>query len=474
MDARDGYDVVVLGGGSAGEHTASLLTAGGKRVALVEQRLVGGECPYFACIPSKAMLTAAELRHGIRRTAVTLGALSRRPTLDDDRDAYAAAVARRNVVSKHQDDSEAVQHLRAMGVEVIKARGEIEGPGVLSAGEARLSWRDLVIATGGKPLPPRIPGIESVPFWTSEHFYSTDEWPASAVVIGGGPVGCEIAQVLIRFGGRVTLVQHAPQLLPREEPEIADVLAAALRSEGVDVKLGLEVARVESAPGGALVTLADGWSTTVERVIVAIGTRANTDGLGLDRLGIALHARGHLPVDDRCRVVGQSSVWGAGDVTGLALFTHAASYHARTIAANLLGKDTRADHRAIPRGVYTEPAVVSVGLTSSAARARGHDVAVATFPFGRTARAHVTGVETGLLLLVADKRARVLLGASAIGPHVEELIGEAALAIRAQVPIEVLADLVHPFPTYSEAYEPPLRELLTVIGDPRPVQSTSS
>ena len=460
----DTYDVLILGGGSAGEYTASLLAAGGKRVALVEQRLVGGECPYFACIPSKAMLAAAELRQRIRREAVMIGAISRPLALDDDREAYAAAVARRNIVSAYHDDSKAVQRLQATGVRVIKARGVIEGPGALTAGDVRIGWRDLVIATGTRFREPDIPGIDAVPFWTSEQFYSMDELPASAVVIGGGPVGCEIAQVLNRFGCRVTLVQHSRQLLPQEEPAIADALAAALRADGVDVRLGVEVAGVGPAPGGAHVDLDDGWSATVERVIVAIGMRANTDGLGLERLDIALDAPGDLPVDDRCRVAGQSNVWGAGDVTGMAPYTHAANYHARTIAANLLGKDTRADHRAIPRGVYTEPAVASVGLTSTAARARGYEVAVATFPFGHTARAFVSGAETGVLLLVADKRARVLLGAAAIGPHVEELIGEAALAIRARVPLEVLADVVHPFPTYSEAYEPPLRELLATVG----------
>jgi pyruvate/2-oxoglutarate dehydrogenase complex dihydrolipoamide dehydrogenase (E3) component len=457
----DTYDVVILGGGSAGGYAASLLTDGGKRVALVEERLVGGECPYFACIPSKAMLAAAELRHSITRTAVMAGAISRPLALDGDREAYAAAVARRDVVSKHRDDAGAVRHLEAKGIRVIKARGRIEGPGVLIAGGTRIGWRDLVIATGAGFREPSIPGLAAMSSWTSEHFYSSDELPASAVIIGGGPAGCEIAQVLARFGCRVTLVQHSKQLLSREEPAVAAALAAALREDGVDVRLGVDVANVVPAPGGARFTLDDGWSATVERVIVAAGKRANLAGIGLEHVGVEADARGYLPVDERCRVAGQAQahLWGAGDVTGHALYTHTANYHARTVAANLLGKDARADHRAIPRGVYTEPAVASVGLTSVAARAQGHDVAVATFPLGDTARAFVRGDKTGMLVLIADKRERVLLGAAAIGWHVEEVIGEAALAIRARVPLAVLADLVHPFPTYSEAYEPPFREL---------------
>jgi pyruvate/2-oxoglutarate dehydrogenase complex dihydrolipoamide dehydrogenase (E3) component len=454
------YDVLILGGGSAGEYTAALTAAGGKRVALLEERLVGGECPYFACMPSKAMLAAAELRRSIRRAAQAAGAVSRPLVLDDDREAYAAAVRRRDEVAEHRDDSGAVRRLRAQGVRVIKARGEIEAPGVLRADELRLGWRDLVIASGTRPREARIAGLDSVAFWTSEHFYSSGELPARAAVIGGGAVGCEVAQVLSRFGCRVTLVQHSPRLLSREEPAVADALADALREDGVDVWLNAEVDAISPDRGGARLVLRDGGSLTVERVIVAIGTRANTDGIGLEHLGIEPDGRGYLRVDDHCRVVGRPDVWAAGDVTGLAAYTHTANYHARTIAANLLGKDTRADHRAIPRGVYTEPAVAAVGLTSTVARSQGHEVAVATFPLGQTARAAVRGDQAGLLVLIADRRERILLGAAAVGWHVEELIGEAALAIRARVPLEVLADLVHPFPTYSEAYEPPFRELL--------------
>jgi dihydrolipoamide dehydrogenase len=360
-----------------------------------------------------------------------------------------------------------VQRLQAQGVRVIKARGGIEGPGILTAGGLRIGWRHLVVATGSRFREPAIPGLAATPFWTSEDVYSTGELPASALIIGGGPVGCEVAQVLARFGCRVTLVQRSAQLLSREEPAVAGALAAALREDGVDVRLGTSAVRVDQAPGGAHVLLADGRSASVERVIVATGKRGNTAGLGLERLGVTPDARGNLTVDDHCRVAGRVDLWAAGDVTGAALFTHTANYHARTVAANLLGTDTRAEGRAIPRGVYTDPAVASVGLTGSAARAQGHDVAVATFPLGQTARAFVAGTATGLLVLVADRRARVLLGASAIGAHVEELIGEAALAIRARVPLEVLADLVHPFPTYSEAYEPPFRELLAATGSPR-------
>src|SRR5688572_795301 len=273
--AMDAYDVVILGGGSAGGYAASLLTDGGKRVAMVEERLVGGECPYVACIPSKAMLAAAELRHSITRSALMLGAISRPLALDGDREAYAAAIARRDVVSKYRDDADAVRQLQDKGVRVIKSRGRIEGPGVLTAGGHRIGWSDLVIATGAGFRTPSIPGLAATSAWTSEDFYSSSELPASAIIIGGGPSGCEIAQVLVRFGSRVTLVQHSQQLLSREEPAVAAALAAALRDAGVAVRLGAEVASLEPVSGGARFTLGDGWSATVERVIVAAGKRGN-------------------------------------------------------------------------------------------------------------------------------------------------------------------------------------------------------
>jgi dihydrolipoamide dehydrogenase len=242
----DTYDVAILGGGSAGEYTASVLADAGKRVVLIEERLVGGECPYFACMPSKAMLAAAELRQSIRRKAVAAGAISGPLALDGDGEAYAAAAARRDVVAEHQDDTGAVQRLQAKGVRLIKRRGRIEGPGVLIAGDLRIGWQDLVIATGTRFREPGIPGLDTVPFWNSEHFYSSHELPASAVIIGGGAVGCEIAQVLNRFGCRVTLVQHSRQLLSREEPAVADALASRCGGRH-DVRLHVNVVSVGPA-----------------------------------------------------------------------------------------------------------------------------------------------------------------------------------------------------------------------------------
>ena len=294
--------------------------------------------------------------------------------------------------------------------------------------------------------------------------YTASELPGSALVLGGGPVGCEIAQVLARFGARVTIVQQAPRLIPAEEPAVGETLAAVLRDDGIDVRVSAKAVRAEVGAGAARLVLSDGAVLTADRLVVAVGQEPQTDGLGLETLSIRPGPEGCLTVDDRCRVRGQAHVWAAGDITGLAPYTHTASYHGRVIAANLLGREARANHRAMPRGVYTEPSVACVGLSLEKARAHGHDAIRASMEIRHTARAAATGLASGVVVLVADRTRRTLLGAAAIGPHAEEWIGEAALAIRAEIPIDVLADVVHPFPTFSEAYEPPLRELAEKIA----------
>jgi pyruvate/2-oxoglutarate dehydrogenase complex dihydrolipoamide dehydrogenase (E3) component len=452
------YDVVILGGGSAGETVATLAARGGKSVAVVEERLLGGECPYFACMPSKAMLHSAEIRHRIGR-AHTLGAVSRPLDLDEGRLAYRAAAARRHEIADRLDDAARARELQALGVTVLRGRGRVARAGALAIDGRVIGWTDLVVSVGTVADVPAIAGMDRTAIWTSQDVYTASELPDSALVLGGGPVGCEIAQVLARFGARVTLVQRAPRLIPAEEPAIAEVLAEVFRQEGIDVRLGARAVRVELRTEAARLALEDGTQLTAQKLVVAVGQVPRLDGLGLESLGIQPDREGFLQIDDRCRVRGHERVWAAGDITGIAGFTHTATYHGRVIAANLLGRATRADHRAIPRGVYTEPAVACVGLSSSRARERGYDAVSASMEIGHTARAAATGSKAGRLVLVADRRRRALLGAAAIGPHAEEWIGEAVLAIRAEVAIDVLADLVHPFPTFSEAYEPPLREL---------------
>jgi dihydrolipoamide dehydrogenase len=280
-------------------------------------------------------------------------------------------------------------------------------------------------------------------------------------------VGCELSQVHARFGVQVTLVDPGEHLLGKEEPSVAALLAEALRRDGVDVRLGVTAERFAPGPdGGAVAHLSDGSEVAVERVLVATGRTPTTDGLGLDVLGVEPDDKGALQTDDRCRVQGQEHVWAAGDVTGEAPYTHTANYQARVVTENLLGRARTADYRAVPRTVYTEPAVASVGMDEATAREQGVDALTAVMDLGEVARTSTEGTPGGRLVLTADRAAGVLVGASAIGPRADEWLAEATVAIRARVPLEVLADVVHAFPTFGEAYEPPLQELAArVRGD---------
>jgi dihydrolipoamide dehydrogenase len=459
----EAFDVVVLGAGSAGGWVATNVAPAGKSVAVVEDRLVGGECPHFACMPSKVMLRGADVRYLLGR-AHELGAVSRPVELDSASAAYKAAVVRRDKITGAQDDSGHAQALEASGAKLVRGRGRITGPDTVDIEGRVMAWQDLLIATGTQVKLPPIEGLDQVPYWTSEDVYTTTEFPGSAIIIGGGPVGCEIAQVLARFGSRVTLVEMAPQILPAEEPAIAEVLAEVLKVAGVDLRLTSKTTSVEASPGEIRLFLESGEILSAERLIVATGKVANLDGLGLEVLGIEPGPDGFLQVDQHCRVVGQEHVWAAGDVTGIAPFTHVANYQGRVITANLLGKTAKADYRAIPRGVYTEPSVASVGLTAEKAKAQGIDVATASNEVTNTAKAATSGLSMGRLVLVADRARRVVVGASAIGAHAEEWIGEATLAVHAQIPIEVLVTVVHPFPTFSEIYEPTLRQMAQELG----------
>ena len=456
------YDVVILGAGTAGETLAHELSRDSScRVAVVEARLVGGECPYFACMPSKAMLRSAAVRRLVR-SAFDLGAVAEPLDVGDDGKAFARAVARRDAVAAHRDDSEAAQSLVKAGVAVLRGDGRVVRPGVVQVGEREVGYEHLVIATGSQPVAPPITGLDRVDAWRSDDALASMERPASLIVIGGGAVGCELAQVYARFGTDVTIVEPDDRLAGSEEPDVSSRLEELLRADGVTVRTKTEVTAIErGADGGVIATLGGGDRITGERVLISTGRRPRVSTLGLDVLGIEPGESG-LDVDRNGRVAGHDRVWAAGDVTGVAPFTHTGNYQARIIAENIRGGSRSADYRAIPRAIYTDPPVAAVGLTAAQAAADDAiDVAVATMDLTDTARASSDGATagTGLLVLVADRIRGVLVGASAIGPSADELIGEAVLAVRAGVPLDVLSDVVHAFPTYGEAYEQPLREL---------------
>lgn len=455
------FDVVVLGAGSAGEIIASTLVKAGKSVALIEANRVGGECPYVACVPSKAMLRSAKARHDARLIQ-NLGGTSASLVLDTDDLAFSAAAVRRDAIAEGRNDHEAAMRLDKEGVVLVRGRGRIIRPGVVLVGDEEIQFADLVISTGSSANRPKIDGIDAIATWTSEDALSTKVRPDSIVIIGGGPVGCELAQLFARFGTRVFLIEEGGQIAGKEHPDVAKRLLEVLAADGVVVKLNTYVKRLSlGVQGESRVALSDGTLIEIERVILSVGRHPNSADLGLEMLGIETDEDGQIAIDESCRVVGQAHVWAAGDVTGIAPFTHTANYQARVISDNLLGSPRSANYVAIPRAIYTDPPVASVGRNISDEDNFG--LISARFDLSNTARHLTDGGPGGLLILTADPVRKVLVGAAAIGPSADEWMAEATLAIRAEIPLEILQDLVHAFPTYGEAFEPPIRQLLDLI-----------
>ena len=458
------FDVVVLGAGSAGEWVAGGIADSGGSAALVERLRVGGECPYVACIPSKAMLAGAHARNQARRLP-ELGGASAAQALDPGEAAFGAAVRRRDHLSQDGDDRRAADGITGRGVTLVRGTGRITGPGRVEVGGRELRYRDLVVATGSSPVIPAVDGLGTVPSWTSDQALTAPDYPASVIILGGGPVGCELAQAYAAFGVAVTLVEPSGQLAADEEAVVAAGLADALRADGISIRMRATAVKAAPGPaGGARVVLDDTSVVTADRIILATGRMPATAGLGLAAIGVTPLESGALSVDEHCRVDGHEHVFAAGDVTGLAPYTHGANYQARVVTDNLLGGRAAADYRAIPRIIYTEPPLAAVGLTQAQARAAGLDTVTATADLSRLERVATDGAAAGRLVLVADRARGVLVGASALGPGADGWIMEAAVAIRGEVPIAVLADVVHPFPTFVQGYEVPLRELAAALA----------
>ena len=461
----DEFDVVVIGTGSAGKPLAGELAKAGRSVVAVERSLVGGECAYLACIPSKAMLVAAR--------AHRLKQLENPASAENDDVAFAKAVGTRDRTVRHRDDAHALEAMEKEGVTVVRGSATVTSTPreirvTTADGPRILRWRHaLVIATGATAAVPPIEGLTDAPVWTSEQALSTDERPKRLTILGGGAVGVELAQIFACFGTKVTLVESSETLLPREASWVGAALADALHDLGVDVRTGRTVEKVTSDGDSACAYTSDGHTVDSDRLLVSVGKKPVTGGMGLAELGI--DEDGPLDVDSRLRVrTGRGvldDVFAIGDVTAISPYTHTANYHARQVAAEILGHGSDVDHVGIPRVVYTDPAVLCTGLTVEQAREKGIDAVSARFDATKTSRAAVErtfdrndGRPAGLEL-VADRATGVLIGASAIGPEADSWAAELALAVRARLTVHTLAQALHAFPSWTEAIHPPAREL---------------
>ena len=441
----DRYDAVVIGAGPAGEVCAGELSDGGMKVAIVERELVAGECSYWACIPTKTLLRPGEAVWQAREAPGAAEAVN--GSIDTK-----AAFGWRNFMTSDWSDAGQVSWLESMNIDLYRGEGRIDGKGRVVVGDDTLETDRIVVATGSAPSIPPIDGLRDADgVWTNREATEMQDLPESVIVLGAGPVGTELAQILHRFGSRVTLIEGMSQPLSRENKAAGLALEDALRAEGIDVRCGTRASKVTRGDNTYTVELEDGGSVTAEKLLVATGRKPRVDGIGLDTVEVTVDEKGGLVVDDQLRA--GDGVWAIGDTTGISLFTHVGKYQARVCAAAMLGKPARADYRAIPRVVFTDPQVAAVGATDGPQTGTAQLSGVArTSTFTRQ-----YAEKPGFLTLVSD--GQKLTGAYAVGPEAGEWLGQATLAIKAEVPLDVLRDTIQPFPSFSEAFMNALKDM---------------